>query len=153
MVWSNAKCALEDIQGDKKRSVEMKRNDDEKHQHGRTESHGVTMGISTGESQGVGWDESTSITKTEKRDDLSQIVADDRPTSWSEAAPLEPRRSRDAESRESVTILIEGGGFSFNDVFPMTTRSDAAAFGRTIAKHALELADPRRRSSRRTVGE
>lgn len=48
---------------------------------------------------------------------------------------------------ESVTILIEGGGFSFNDVFPMGSRALAAENGRAIATFALSLVSPRRRRS------
>ena len=52
-----------------------------------------------------------------------------------------------------------GGGFSFNDVFPMESRLTAAQCGRDIASHALKLvADPlaaprRRRSSTRQAEE
>jgi len=55
---------------------------------------------------------------------------------------------------EAVTILIEGGGFSFNDVFPMGSRGLAAENGRAIATFALSLVAPRRRrSSGRSVEE
>ena len=58
------------------------------------------------------------------------------------------------EQPESVTVLIEGGGFSFNDVFPMGSRSLAADRGRAIAKFALAGAPSRgRRSSGRTGAE
>jgi hypothetical protein len=129
----------------------MKRNDDEKHQHGRTGSRGEMTGMSESTtSSGEGF---FPMSEGDADDRLHRSNAFDRPTTWSEQTPDEPRGSRDVGSSESVTILIEGGGFSFNDVFPMASRGLAAGFGRAIAKHALELADPRRRSSRRTVGE
>jgi hypothetical protein len=52
-----------------------------------------------------------------------------------------------ASHADTVTILIEGGGFSFNDVFPMGSPSLAAENGRAIATFALSLVAPRRRRS------
>jgi hypothetical protein len=70
---------------------------------------------------------------------------------------VEKRATSDTSSQEqpeSVTVLIEGGGFSFNDVFPMGSRSLAADRGRSIAKFALSGAPSGgRRSSGRTRTE
>jgi hypothetical protein len=131
----------------------MKRSDD-KQQHTSTESQGVSMGINTSESWGVGFGESMSMPDSETGDRLHQSNAFDRSTIWSEPTSKELRQGRDAESRESVTVLIEGGGFSFNDVFPMASRGSAAENGRAIATFALSLVAPRRRrTSGRSVEE
>jgi hypothetical protein len=112
-------------------------------------AHGRTIGIGYGQSEG------TCISEGESNDDLSRSFSDARPASSSDDRPATRSGSwQESEPPESVTILIEGGGFSFNDVFPMGSRSLAAENGRAIATFALSLVAPRRRrSSGRQVEE
>jgi hypothetical protein len=113
-----------------------------------------SLGIAHGTSIGIGYAENTCISEGESNDDLSRSFSDDRPTSSSDDRPTTRSGSWQAsEPQESVTILIEGGGFSFNDVFPMGSRNLAAENGRAIATFALSLVARRRRLSGRTVEE
>jgi hypothetical protein len=123
----------------------------------RSESTSRTTGTGETISEGIGHGEIISISEGSSDDSFSRGVSDDRLTVESEQRPR--ASSWSGEPRESVTILIEGGGFSFNDVFPMENRLTAAQCGRDIASHALKLvADPlaaprRRRSPGRQVEE
>lgn len=84
-------------------------------------------------------------------------IAEHKSESASGDRDVEPRAVSSTVSQEqpeSVTVLIEGGGFSFNDVFPMGSRTLAADRGRSIAKFALAGAPSRgRRSPGRTGAE
>jgi hypothetical protein len=123
----------------------------------RSESIRRTTGIGETTSEGIGPGESISISEGYSDDSLGRGFSDDQLNVESEQRPRASGWS--GEPRESVTILIEGGGFSFNDVFPMESRLTAAQCGRDIASHALKLvADPlpaprRRRASTRQVEE
>jgi hypothetical protein len=123
----------------------------------RSEATSRTTGMGETTSEGIGHGESISISESYSDDSLGRGVSDDRLSAESEQRSRASGRS--GEPRESVTILIEGGGFSFNDVFPMESRLTAAQCGRDIASHALKLvADPlaaprRRRSTGRQVEE
>jgi hypothetical protein len=110
----------------------------------RSESTSIATGIGETLVEAIGHGESIAISEGYSDDSLCRGVSD---------ARLQPRASSwSGEPRESVTILIEGGGFSFNDVFPMDSRVIAAENGRAIATFALSLVAPRRRrSSGRTV--
>jgi len=125
----------------------------------QTRSESTSTGTGTGETKGVatGHNESVTISETYSDDSLGRGVSDDQLNIESERRPRVSGWS--GEPRESVTILIEGGGFSFNDVFPMESRLSAAQCGREIATYALSLvahplaASRRRRSPNRQVEE
>jgi|SRR5947209_20533192 len=123
----------------------------------RSESTSTSTGIGETKSEAIGQGESISINEGYSDDSSSRGVSNDDLNVESERRPRASGWS--GEPRESVTILIEGGGFSFNDVFPMESRLTAAQCGRDIASHALKLvADPlaaprRRRSSTRQAEE
>jgi hypothetical protein len=125
--------------------------------HARGESTSTGTGMGETRSVGIGRSESFMVSATNSEDFSDRSVSDDQPNVESEQRPRGSGWS--GESQESVTILIEGGGFSFNDVFPMESRLTAAQCGRDIASHALRLvADPlatprRRRSSGRQAEE
>jgi hypothetical protein len=115
----------------------MRRNDnDTTHQVNEppTSSNSTTSGSTTARGHGLGIAEHKSDSTGNHVDDMSGTSGQDQP--------------------ESVTVLIEGGGFSFNDVFPMGSRTLAADRGRSIAKFALSGAPSRgRRSPARTGAE
>lgn len=113
----------------------MRRNDnDTPHQVSEppTGSRTTTSGSTTTLADGVGIAEHTSEITGKNVDDMRSTSGQEQP--------------------ESVTVLIEGGGFSFNDVFPMGSRTLAADRGRSIAKFALSGAPSRGRRSRGRTG-
>lgn len=123
----------------------------------RGESTSTSTGIGETKAEGIGYSESITISESHRDDVLERGALQDSSNVEGE------RRLRasdvSGEPQESVTVLIEGGGFSFNDVFPMESRSGAAQCGREIATYALSLvAHPlvpsrRRRSPGRQVEE
>src|SRR5438309_4114596 len=123
----------------------------------QTRSESTSTGTGMGETNTVGVGHSEAITSESYSDDFGRAFSDDQPNVESEHRPR--TSSWSGEPRESVTVLIEGGGFSFNDVFPMESRLGAAQCGREIATYALSLvahplvASRRRRSTGRQVEE
>lgn len=123
----------------------------------RRESTGTSTGIGYTKGESIGNGESITISESHSDDSFGRAISDGQSSVESERRPRASGSS--GESQESVTVLIEGGGFSFNDVFPMESRSGAAQCGREIATYALSLvarplvASRRRRSSGRQVEE
>jgi len=123
----------------------------------RSESTGTNMGVAETKSEGIGYGESITISESHSDHSFGAGASSDGSDVEGERRLRAPDFS--GEPHESVTVLIEGGGFSFNDVFPMESRSGAAQCGREIATYALSLvAHPlvpsrRRRSPGRQVEE
>jgi hypothetical protein len=123
----------------------------------RGESTSTSTGIGETKGEGIGHIESMTISESHSEDVFERAALQGPSTVEGERRPRTSGWS--GEPQESVTVLIEGGGFSFNDVFPMESRSSAAQFGREIASHALKLvahplsASRRRRSPGRQVEE
>src|SRR5258708_8526701 len=96
----------------------------------RSESTSTGTGMRETSDAGIVDGESITIGESHSDDSLGRAVSEDRSNIEFE------QRSRasgwSGEPQESVTILIEGGGFSFNDVFPMESRLTAAQCGRDI---------------------
>jgi hypothetical protein len=115
----------------------------------RSESTGTNMGVAETKSEGIGQGEAIAISESHSDHSFGAGASDDGSDVEGERRPHGP--GWPGEPRESVTVLIEGGGFSFNDVFPMESRLGAAQCGREIATYALSLvahpvASRRRRS-------
>ena len=122
----------------------------------RSESTGTNMGVAETKSEGIGHGESITISESHSHHSVGAGASSDGSDVEGERRLRAPNSS--GEPLESVTVLIEGGGFSFNDVFPMESRLGAAQCGREIATYALSLvahpvASRRRRSPGRQAEE
>jgi hypothetical protein len=113
----------------------------------QTRSESTSTVTGTGETKGVAIGQTESTISESDSDDSFGLAVTDDPNVESERRPRAAGWS--GEPRQSVTVLIEGGGFSFNDVFPMESRLGAAQCGREIATYALSLVAHPLGSSRR----
>jgi len=123
----------------------------------RSESTSTSRGIGETRGEAIGHGESITVSESHIDDVFERGALEDASTVEGEGRLHASGCS--GEPQESVTVLIEGGGFSFNDVFPMESRLGAAQCGREIATYALSLvahplvASRRRRSAGRQAEE